>query len=337
MRCSDVEDDAGSVLEGALGPLSAVMISNRAVKKRSEIAAGFAVPLSNQAVQEMSATNVLAPMFYQVAWVVKDIAVAERFFVSTIGIKKFFRLENLRASDVEGTYRGKPGDWVCHLYFAYAGDTQIELIQHVSGASIFGESLAQHGDAVQHVAYCVDEVDWEVSARRLESEGFPLVQSLRTPLGRGGYFDTRPAIGVTTEIVSVSEAGREFRGGPLRLDRGPSLISEIFCAKVLIGAGAEDDSTETTKPFAGLQSQGGPGRGTRRSYARGACRAVQQFDVHPNQIQDWKKKLLSGAGDVFGEGAAAETKEAEVDKLHEKIGRLTMENDFLAKALGRDR
>ncbi len=83
----------------------------------------------------------LAHNFYQVEWVVKDIAAAERFFTSTMGVKKFFHLENLRAVDVEGTYRGQPGEWVCHLYFAYAGDTQIELIQHVSGKSIFHDFL----------------------------------------------------------------------------------------------------------------------------------------------------------------------------------------------------
>jgi len=64
---------------------------------------------------------------------------------------------------------------------------------------------------------------------------------------------------------------------------------------------------------------------------------AEQFDVHPNQIQDWKKRLMSGAEEVFGERAASESKELDAEKLHAKIGRLTMENDFLAKALGRDR
>jgi len=64
---------------------------------------------------------------------------------------------------------------------------------------------------------------------------------------------------------------------------------------------------------------------------------AEQFDVHPNQIQDWKKRLMSGAEEVFGERTASESKELDAEKLHAKIGRLTMENDFLAKALGRGR
>ena len=65
---------------------------------------------------------------------------------------------------------------------------------------------------------------------------------------------------------------------------------------------------------------------------------AQQFDVHPNQIQDWKKKLVVEAEHVFGAGAVeAEHSERETQQLHAKIGQLTMEKDFLSKALGRDR
>ena len=61
-----------------------------------------------------------------------------------------------------------------------------------------------------------------------------------------------------------------------------------------------------------------------------------QFDVHQNQIQDWRKQLLDQADTVFGSSQDRKTAdEAQLKDLHAKIGELALENDFLAKALGR--
>ncbi len=154
----------------------------------------------------------LASAFCQVAWVVKDLASAEKFFIETMGIDRFMHLDNLAAKDTEGTYLGKHADWVCNLHIAYAGDTQIELIQPVSGASMYQEALDRHGDAVvQHVAYWLDDADYDAAAAHLTSSGYPEIQSFRLPILRVGYFDTRKVIGVVTEIVGSTEAGHELR------------------------------------------------------------------------------------------------------------------------------
>ncbi|PTM41765.1 transposase-like protein [Bosea sp. 124] len=64
---------------------------------------------------------------------------------------------------------------------------------------------------------------------------------------------------------------------------------------------------------------------------------AQQFDVHPNQITQWRSQLLDGAAGVFGSDGKSEatTPVIDVKTLHAKIGELALENDFLSGALGR--
>jgi transposase-like protein len=59
-----------------------------------------------------------------------------------------------------------------------------------------------------------------------------------------------------------------------------------------------------------------------------------RHQVHPNQVGAWKKQALEGLGSIFETGAArGDDREGEVRDLHAKIGELTVQNDFLSKAL----
>jgi len=64
---------------------------------------------------------------------------------------------------------------------------------------------------------------------------------------------------------------------------------------------------------------------------------AQQFDIHSNQITQWKAQLLEGAAGVFGAEARPEPAAPAVDlkSRHAKIGELTLENDFLEGALSK--
>jgi transposase-like protein len=61
---------------------------------------------------------------------------------------------------------------------------------------------------------------------------------------------------------------------------------------------------------------------------------AQQFDVHVNQITQWKGQLLEGAAGVFSHGRSEPSSPpVDLKALHAKIGELALENDFLEGAL----
>jgi len=62
-----------------------------------------------------------------------------------------------------------------------------------------------------------------------------------------------------------------------------------------------------------------------------------KHQLHPNQITQWKRQAIENLAKAFDDKAADVQvgREAEVTKLHAKIGQLVVERDFLAKAFDR--
>ena len=61
-----------------------------------------------------------------------------------------------------------------------------------------------------------------------------------------------------------------------------------------------------------------------------------EFDVHPTQVNSWKKQLLDGSSDIFGkkQQKQAENFDSEREHLYSQIGKLKVEVDWLKKKTG---
>jgi transposase len=63
----------------------------------------------------------------------------------------------------------------------------------------------------------------------------------------------------------------------------------------------------------------------------------KRYEVAPSQVHAWKKQMIEQGAQLFAKGdKAAETASADLERmqkqLYEKIGKLTVERDFLKKS-----
>jgi len=63
---------------------------------------------------------------------------------------------------------------------------------------------------------------------------------------------------------------------------------------------------------------------------------AKKHGVHPNMISSWKRAAIKNMAAAFGKdaGSAAKDHDAEIEKLHAKIGQLVVERDFFSQRLG---
>ena len=160
---------------------------------------------------DTTATNVsLSLNLAQIAWVVKDIKTAKRFFQNVLGISNLSKVVTIRAKEFEGTYYGKPSNAESLVASAYSGGTFIELIQPISGNSIFQDYLDKNATGgVQHIAYSIPVADLDKIISEFENKGFPVISCFNTPIAKIVFFDTRKDIGVFTEVMGITEEGEK--------------------------------------------------------------------------------------------------------------------------------
>ena len=92
------------------------------------------------------------------------------------------------------TYRGQPSAFVLKVCFAQVGNMIWELMEPISGATIFADFLEQHGEGIHHLAFDCNNIPFEERLAEFERRGFPLVQS-GSWMGRNhfAFFETEQA------------------------------------------------------------------------------------------------------------------------------------------------
>jgi methylmalonyl-CoA/ethylmalonyl-CoA epimerase len=146
--------------------------------------------------------------FAQIGWVVPDIYTAVKFLENALGIAGFPEPAHMRAQDLGMTYYGKvlAGEWLTTQ--TYNGGTFIELIQPVSGKSMFHDYLAHYpAGGTQHLAFRMPVSEFERVTGDLREQGFPVMSEVDHPIARMAFFDTYKTLGVATEIMGITPEG----------------------------------------------------------------------------------------------------------------------------------
>ena len=93
---------------------------------------------------------------------------------------------------------------------AYSGGTFIELIQPVSGNSVFQDYLDKNpAGGIQHIAYSIPVAKLDKVISEFSDNGFPVISSFNHPIAKIVFFDTCKEIGVMTEIMGITEEGEK--------------------------------------------------------------------------------------------------------------------------------
>jgi catechol 2,3-dioxygenase-like lactoylglutathione lyase family enzyme len=144
----------------------------------------------------------------QIAWVTKDLDATENALTTLLGAKKWIRVPDVHFGPDTCIYRGRPADFVAHIAFSYAGDTQLELIAPVRGESVYTEFLDRAGPGLHHICVEVDDVDEAIGAASHRAE---VVQRGVMPGGMEFAYLTAEAAGVPyIEIARISPEIRAF-------------------------------------------------------------------------------------------------------------------------------
>jgi methylmalonyl-CoA/ethylmalonyl-CoA epimerase len=102
------------------------------------------------------------------------------------------------------TYRGQPAEFSMKICLANSQNMNWEIIEPISGPSIYADFLERHGDGVQHLAFNCNGIKYEERVRQFEDRGY---QAIQTGIILGGidfhYYSAEDDLRTVVEIYRV--------------------------------------------------------------------------------------------------------------------------------------
>ncbi len=149
----------------------------------------------------------------QIAWVTADLDATEAALTGLMGVKKWIRMPAVHFAPDTCTYRGQPADFVANISLSYLGDMQLELIEPVSGESIYSDFLRDNSrGGLHHI--CVEAPNpaaFDSALVAATARGADIVCQGVMPGGMRFAYASEPAAGVPyLEIAHVPDEIRSF-------------------------------------------------------------------------------------------------------------------------------
>lgn len=156
-----------------------------------------------EVVNETSMSNSFVGDTVQICVVTHDLyRTLSNFVVIGIGPWKIYTFDEKNISDLN--YLGQPNASSIKLAIAWSGSTMWEVIQPISGDSVYRDWLNTRGEGVHHVAQSCNGMSFDAKIAEFKSRGFKVTQSgVFQHVVPFAYINTEDSIGLAIELINM--------------------------------------------------------------------------------------------------------------------------------------
>ncbi len=140
------------------------------------------------------------PSVSQVGIVIKDMDETIDYYENVLGLDTFVRPE---ITYLEKYYYGDPVDSEWIMGFSSLGSVELELIQPITGPTIYHDFLKEKGEGLHHLGFDVDDIKEKIAL--CKKLGIEIIQGGKGATSQFEYLDTEKTGGVIFELIQREE------------------------------------------------------------------------------------------------------------------------------------